>query len=170
MTVLQGPILYLHFSLTYKTELFSKKVQKVVQNGVQKRGPPDELCNAQILVFACFFSVPEFRDTEFCQSTAGCIDASGRQMPVHKINKKCHRQTDRHTQTDTSVFKHGPNVKSASRKNMLHRVNTNRRCCANTSVFLLGYVPMSKKIRYVEIPKSDIPNVFLTYLTFFAHT
>ena len=97
MTVLQGPVLYLHFPLTYKTELFSKKVQKVVQNGVQKRGPPDELCNAQILVFACFFSVSEFRDTEFCQSTAGCIDASGRQMPVHKINKNCHNNT--HTQT-----------------------------------------------------------------------
>ena len=58
MTVLQGPVLYLHFPLTYKTELFSKKVQKVVQNGVQKRGPPDELCNAQILVFACFFFGP----------------------------------------------------------------------------------------------------------------
>ena len=96
MTVLQGPVLYLHFPLTYKTELFSKKVQKVVQNGVQKRGPPDELCNAQILVFACFFSVPEFRDTEFCQSTAGCIDASGRQMPVHKINKNCHTQHTTH--------------------------------------------------------------------------
>ena len=26
MTVLQGPVLYLHFPLTYKTELFSKKV------------------------------------------------------------------------------------------------------------------------------------------------
>ena len=113
MTVLQGPVLYLHFPLTYKTELFSKKVQKVVQNGVQKRGPPDELCNAQILVFACFFSVPEFRDTEFCQSTAGCIDASGRQMPVAKIIKKGDTHTN--TQTDTSVFNHGPNVKSASR-------------------------------------------------------
>ena len=102
MTVLQGPVLYLHFPLTYKTELFSKKVQKVVQNGVQKRGPPDELCNAQILVFACFFSVPEFRDTEFCQSTAGCIDASGRQMPVHKINKNCHNPQP-HTQTDRHI-------------------------------------------------------------------
>ena len=101
MTVLQGPVLYLHFPLTYKTELFSEKVQKVVQNGVQKRGPPDELCNAQILVFACFFSVPEFRDTEFCQSTAGCIDASGRQMPVHKINKNCHTQ---HTNGQTHQF------------------------------------------------------------------
>ena len=97
MTVIQGPVLYLHFPLTYKTELFSKKVQKVVQNGVQKRGPPDELCNAQILVFACFFSVPEFRDTEFCQSTAGCIDASGCQMPVQKIKKLCHTQTHRQT-------------------------------------------------------------------------
>ena len=104
MTVLQGPVLYLHFPLTYKTELFSKKVQKVVQNGVQKRGPPDELCNAQILVFACFFSVPEFRDTEFCQSTAGCIDASGRQMPVHKINKNCHTHTDKHTHRQTHQF------------------------------------------------------------------
>ena len=111
MTVLQGPVLCLHFPLTYKTELFLKKVKKVVQNGVQKRGPPDELCNAQILVFACFFSVPEFRDTEFCQSTAGCIDASGCQMPVHKIIEN----PDTHTQTDTSVFNHGPNVKSASR-------------------------------------------------------
>ena len=99
MTVLQGPVLYLHFPLTYKTELFSKKVQKVVQNGVQKRGPPDELCNAQILVFACFFSVPEFRDTEFCQSTAGCIDASGRQMPVAKITKNGDTQTHTHRQT-----------------------------------------------------------------------
>ena len=104
MTVLQGPVLYLHFPLTYKTELFSEKVQKVVQNGVQKRGPPDELCNAQILVFACFFSVPEFRDTEFCQSTAGCIDASGCQMPVHKIIENPDTHTDTHTHRQTHQF------------------------------------------------------------------
>ncbi len=58
--VLQGPVLYLHFPLSYKTELFSKKVQKVVQNGVQKRGPPDELCNAECtnLSFCMFFFGP----------------------------------------------------------------------------------------------------------------
>ena len=95
MTVLQGPVLYLHFPLTYKTDFFPKKVQKVVQNGVQKRGPPDELCNAQILVFACFFRSPNFGRQNFVKVPRDVLMRPGVKCRCIK-SLKMYTQTHRH--------------------------------------------------------------------------